>query len=115
LYSPYEMTKAHAAASAPKTSPRTALSSRFITASVAVDGSSPENLQGPQAIGDEVASWIESSTRSSSQGGTVRRTLTAAVRDRGRPGGWTAAWHRRASAARARSRAAAPRRRRVAT
>jgi hypothetical protein len=35
LYSPYAMTKAHAAASAPNTSPRTALSSRFTIASVA--------------------------------------------------------------------------------
>jgi hypothetical protein len=35
LYSPYEMTNAHAAASAPNTSPRTTLSSRFTTASVA--------------------------------------------------------------------------------
>ena len=34
LYSPYAMTKAHAAASAPNTSPRTALSSRFTIASV---------------------------------------------------------------------------------
>ena len=69
LYSPYAMTKAHAAASEPNTSPRTALSSRFTIASVAASS-------GYRAA---PVTWLQTAgrggaRRSSSSDGLVRRS-----------------------------------------